>query len=83
MAASLAPAAPEQKGETSPSPSVPFDFHRAPVIEGFSPLAEVKDETFKEEFIRKTKANPFVPLGQLYKLRNTIKLWQNLEWFTK
>lgn len=70
MAASSAPAAPEQRGETSLPSSVSFDFDRPPIIEGFSPLPRVKDETFKEKFIRKTKENPFVPIGQLYKLRN-------------
>lgn len=71
MAASSVPTQPGQSGETSLSASVPFDFDRPPIIEGFSPLPRVKDETFKEKFIRKTKENPFVPIGQLHKLRNT------------
>lgn len=82
MAASSVPAAPEQNGETSLSSSMPFDFDRPPIIEGFSPLPRVKDETFKEKFIRKTKENPFVPIGQLYKLRNTersyYRVWSDL-----
>lgn len=81
MAASSAPAARKQNGETSLSSSVPFDFDRPPIIDGFSPLPRVKDETFKEKFIRKTKENPFVPIGQLHKLRNTIKLLPSLEEF--
>lgn len=82
MAASSSPAAPEQNGETSLSSSVPFDFDRPPIIEGFSRLPRVKDETFKEKFIRKTKENPFVPIGQKYKLRNTepsyYQVWNDL-----
>ncbi|XP_073343004.1 HIG1 domain family member 2A, mitochondrial [Pagrus major] len=62
MAAATAPA--EQTPKTSPAP-VPFDFSQPPVIEGFDPLPRVKDETFKEKFLRKTKENPFVPLGCL------------------
>ncbi|CAN9514837.1 unnamed protein product [Ophioblennius macclurei] len=47
------------------APPVPFDFSRPPVIEGFSPLPRLKEETFKEKFMRKTKENPFVPIGCL------------------
>lgn len=61
---------------------MPFDFERPPMIEGFSPLPRAKDETFKEKFTRKTKENPFVPIGQLHKLRNTepscYRVWNNL-----
>lgn len=74
MAASTTPAVAEQTTQTSPSVSVPFDFAQPPIIEGFSPLPRVKDETFKEKFIRKTKENPFVPIGQLHKQGNATKL---------
>ena len=50
------------------SPPIAFDFSQPPVIEGFTPLSRPKDETFKEKFIRKTKDNPFVPIGELHKL---------------
>ncbi|XP_054647905.1 HIG1 domain family member 2A, mitochondrial [Dunckerocampus dactyliophorus] len=66
MAATTATAALAEQPSTSPSSgAVPFDFSQPPVIEGFSPLPRVKDETFKEKFIRKTKDNPFVPIGCL------------------
>uniref|UniRef100_A0A3B5KJ94 HIG1 hypoxia inducible domain family, member 2A n=2 Tax=Takifugu rubripes TaxID=31033 RepID=A0A3B5KJ94_TAKRU len=65
MAASSVPTTPDQNVETSLSNSVPFDFDRPPIIEGFSPLPRVKDETFKEKFTRKSKENPFVPIGCL------------------
>ncbi|XP_031713598.1 HIG1 domain family member 2A, mitochondrial [Anarrhichthys ocellatus] len=56
----------EQTPKSSPPPAfVPFDFSRPPVIEGFNPLPRAKDETFKEKFLRKTKENPFVPIGCL------------------
>lgn len=79
MAASPVPTASDQNVETSLSNSVPFDFDRPPIIEGFSPLPRVKDETFKEKFIRKSKENPFVPIGQLHKLRNTGKFSPSLK----
>ncbi|XP_077589743.1 HIG1 domain family member 2A, mitochondrial [Stigmatopora nigra] len=67
MAASAMPSAaePTQAPTTSGGASIPFDFSQPPVIEGFSPSARTKDETFKEKFIRKTKDNPFVPIGCL------------------
>lgn len=83
MAASPAPAALERKGDTSFSSSVPFNVDRPPIIEGFSPLPRAKDETFKEKFIRKTKENPFVPIGQLHKLRNASELLPGVERFTQ
>ncbi|XP_068443210.1 HIG1 domain family member 2A, mitochondrial [Clinocottus analis] len=49
----------------SPPAFVPFDFSQPPAIEGFNPLPKAKDETFKEKFMRKTKENPFVPIGCL------------------
>ncbi|XP_061757945.1 HIG1 domain family member 2A, mitochondrial [Nerophis ophidion] len=55
----------EQTPTSSSSGSVPFDLARPPVIEGFSPLPRLKEETFKEKFLRKTKDNPFVPIGCL------------------
>ncbi|XP_074530704.1 HIG1 domain family member 2A, mitochondrial [Halichoeres trimaculatus] len=65
MAAATTPVIPEKPHKTSPSGPVPFDFSEPPVIEGFNPLPRIKDETFKEKFIRKTKENPFVPIGCL------------------
>ncbi|XP_060904659.1 HIG1 domain family member 2A, mitochondrial [Labrus mixtus] len=65
MAAAATTVVPEQTPKTSPSGPVPFDFSRPPVIEGFNPLPRVKDETFKEKFMRKSKDNPFVPIGCL------------------
>ncbi|XP_076595022.1 HIG1 domain family member 2A, mitochondrial [Chaetodon auriga] len=65
MAAVSTPTGAEQTVKTSPAGDVPFDFSQPPVIEGFTPLPKVKDEPFKEKFIRKTKENPFVPLGCL------------------
>lgn len=79
MAASSVPTEPDQNVETSLSNSVPFDFGRPPIIEGFSPLPRVKDETFKEKFIRKSKENPFVPIGQLHKLRKAVKFSPSLK----
>ncbi|XP_034546367.1 HIG1 domain family member 2A, mitochondrial [Notolabrus celidotus] len=64
MAAATTAAVPERAPETSSVP-VPFDFSKPPVIEGFNPLPRSKDETFKEKFMRKTKENPFVPIGCL------------------
>ncbi|XP_045886560.1 HIG1 domain family member 2A, mitochondrial [Micropterus dolomieu] len=63
MAATATPTVPEQTPETLRSGPVPFDFSQPPVIEGFNPLPKIKDETFKDKFIRKTKENPFVPIG--------------------
>ncbi|KAJ8351382.1 hypothetical protein SKAU_G00228580 [Synaphobranchus kaupii] len=51
------------KGDTAVP--VVFDISKPPVIEGFSPLPRSKEEGFKEKFIRKTKENPFVPIGCL------------------
>ncbi|XP_077465546.1 HIG1 domain family member 2A, mitochondrial [Stigmatopora argus] len=67
MAAPAMPsvAEPTPAPTTSGGTSIPFDFSQPPVIEGFSPSPRVKDETFKEKFIRKTKDNPFVPIGCL------------------
>lgn len=67
MAATPSAVVPEQAADLPPTAPVPFDLSQPPVIDGFTPLPRVKDETFKEKFIRKTKENPFVPIGQLHK----------------
>ncbi|XP_037318204.1 HIG1 domain family member 2A, mitochondrial [Pungitius pungitius] len=59
------PAVSEQTPKSSPPAFVPFDFSEPPLIEGFIPTPRAKDDTFKEKFIRKTKENPFVPIGCL------------------
>jgi len=60
IAAEAAAVAPK----TTPSIPVPFDLSQPPVIEGFNPSSLlIRDETFKEKFMRKFKSNPFVPLG--------------------
>lgn len=75
-------------GQDQPSkarPPVVFDLSQAPVIEGFTPLPRAKEENFKDKFIRKTKENPFVPIGELHKtvnsdlrkLQNIIMIHQN------
>ncbi|KAM7389550.1 hypothetical protein PAMP_023520 [Pampus punctatissimus] len=64
-AAAATPAATQQTPKTPSSGSVPFDFSQPPIIEGFNTSPKVKDETFKEKFSRKTKENPFVPIGCL------------------
>ncbi|XP_043925302.1 HIG1 domain family member 2A, mitochondrial [Protopterus annectens] len=50
--------------ESSTHSSV-FDPTKPPKIEGFAPGARPKDEGFKDKFIRKSKENPFVPIGCL------------------
>ncbi|KAF3693733.1 HIG1 domain family member 2A [Channa argus] len=65
MAAATTPSMQEETSNTSSSRSVPFNFSQPPIIEGFNPLPRAKDESFKEKLIRKTKENPFVPLGCL------------------
>ena len=73
MAAASTPAVPDQPSKAPLPGPVPFDFSQPPVIEGFSPLPKIKEETFKEKFIRKTKENPFVPIGELHKQGNTVE----------
>uniref|UniRef100_A0A8C7XP10 HIG1 hypoxia inducible domain family, member 2A n=1 Tax=Oryzias sinensis TaxID=183150 RepID=A0A8C7XP10_9TELE len=63
MVAASTQAAPQSPAP--PSGPMPFDLSQPPVIEGFFPSPKSKDETFKEKFIRKTKENPFVPIGCL------------------
>ncbi|KAM9311075.1 HIG1 domain family member 2A, mitochondrial [Gastrophryne carolinensis] len=36
-----------------------------PVIEGFTPSAQLRKEEFSSKFMRKVKENPFVPIGCL------------------
>ncbi|MBN3270627.1 HIG2A protein, partial [Polyodon spathula] len=57
MAAASAPAGPD------PTQTAASDFSRPPVIEGFTPLPRSKEEGFNDKLIRKTKENPFVPIG--------------------
>lgn len=64
MAAAPTSVGQDQPTKTSPAPIV-FDVSQPPVIEGFSPLPRAKEENFKDKFIRKTKENPFVPIGEL------------------
>lgn len=65
MATASNPIVSEQTPKTSSPGPVAFDFSQPPIIEGFSPQPRIKDETFKEKFLRKTKENPFVPIGCL------------------
>lgn len=66
MATAATPVGQDQPTKTSSSP-VAFDLSQPPVIEGFTPLPRAREENFKEKFIRKTKENPFVPIGELHK----------------
>ncbi|XP_005993437.1 HIG1 domain family member 2A, mitochondrial [Latimeria chalumnae] len=42
-----------------------FDASRPPIIAGFTPTARLKEEDFKDKFMRKVNENPLVPLGCL------------------
>lgn len=64
MATAAAPVSPDQPGKSA-SPPVLLDLSQPPVIEGFSPTSRTREEGFKDKFIRKTKENPFVPIGCL------------------
>lgn len=64
MAATTTPVGQDQPTKTAP---IVFDVSQPPVIEGFSPLPRAREESFKDKFIRKTKENPFVPIGELHK----------------
>ncbi|XP_022607784.1 HIG1 domain family member 2A, mitochondrial [Seriola dumerili] len=61
MAAATTPAVPEQAPKT-PLSEIP---NGPPIIEGFNVYPKFQDETFKEKLMRKTKQNPFVPIGCL------------------
>ncbi|PWA23728.1 HIG1 domain family member 2A, mitochondrial [Gambusia affinis] len=63
MAAAATPTAPDQAPKMQVPGQLPFDPSQAPVIEGFTPITLSKNESFKEKFLRKTKENPFVPIG--------------------
>ncbi|XP_047408944.1 HIG1 domain family member 2A-like [Sciurus carolinensis] len=47
------------------TPETPFEPSKPPVIEGFSPSVYSNPEGFKENFLRKTRENPMVPIGCL------------------
>ena len=79
MAASTATAVPEKSPKSSPPEFVHFDFSKPPLIDGFNPLAKLKDETLKEKLLRKTKENPFVPIGELYKLSKVTQVQHRAE----
>lgn len=51
--------------ETAPPVAAAFDLSDPPVIDGFAPRSRPREEGFKDKFIRKTKENPFVPIGEL------------------
>ncbi|KAL4648777.1 HIG1 domain family member 2A, mitochondrial [Arapaima gigas] len=65
MAATTSSVGQETGAKAAPSSPVPFDLSDPPVIEGFRPLARTREEGFGDKFVRKTKENPFVPLGCL------------------
>ncbi|XP_007442327.1 HIG1 domain family member 2A, mitochondrial [Python bivittatus] len=47
-------------------PPPPFDPHRPPVIEGFTPTSyRFNADHFESKFVRKFRENPFVPIGCL------------------
>ncbi|XP_076842539.1 HIG1 domain family member 2A, mitochondrial [Brachyhypopomus gauderio] len=64
-AMAAAPTPVDKDKSTAPPAVIAFDLARPPVIEGFTPLPRPKEEGFKDKFIRKTKENPFVPIGCL------------------
>ncbi|XP_038849316.1 HIG1 domain family member 2A-like [Salvelinus namaycush] len=63
MAAAATPFVSEQSPTTTQQPML--DISKPPVIEGFTPLSRPREETFQEKFMRKSKENPFVPIGCL------------------
>ncbi|KAF7698423.1 HIG1 domain family member 2A, mitochondrial [Silurus meridionalis] len=65
MAAASSPVDSAPAVKTAPPVSAAFDLSDPPVIDGFTPLSRHKEESFKDKFIRKTKENPFVPVGCL------------------
>lgn len=72
MAAGTTPSVPEQS-KNSPPDAVPFDMSQPPNIEGFNPTPKLKVESFKDKFIRKTKENPFVPIGELHNRKSLLQ----------
>lgn len=67
-----APTSVGQDRSTKTTSPIVFDVSQPPVIEGFSPLSRAKEENFKDKFIRKTKENPFVPIGELHKTKDHL-----------
>ncbi|KAG5263955.1 hypothetical protein AALO_G00270500 [Alosa alosa] len=65
MAASHTAVPQDQAPKAAPQGPIQFDISKPPAIEGFSPLPRHREEGFQEKFIRKTKENPFVPIGCL------------------
>ncbi|XP_068596660.1 HIG1 domain family member 2A, mitochondrial [Brachionichthys hirsutus] len=65
MAASVAPAAPDRTSQTASPTQGAFNLSEPPVIDGFTASSKITNETSKEKFMRKTKENPFVPIGCL------------------
>ncbi|XP_042182088.1 HIG1 domain family member 2A-like [Oncorhynchus tshawytscha] len=63
MASATTPVVSEQSARTTHLPML--DISKPPVIEGFTPLSRPREETFQEKFMRKSKENPFVPIGCL------------------
>nr|ACM08386.1 HIG1 domain family member 2A [Salmo salar] len=63
MAVSATPFVPEQSATPTQQPIL--DISKPPVIDGFTPLSRPREETFQEKFMRKSKENPFVPIGCL------------------
>ncbi|XP_060693116.1 HIG1 domain family member 2A, mitochondrial [Hemiscyllium ocellatum] len=61
----LFPAVRKDLGMKSFAAASVLDLTKPPDIEGFTPLSKPKEEGFQEKFIRKTKENPFVPIGML------------------
>ncbi|KAL6475984.1 hypothetical protein MHYP_G00144830 [Metynnis hypsauchen] len=56
----------EERAAGSAQPgAAAFNPHSPPAIEGFTPLSRAREERFQDKFIRKTKENPFVPIGCL------------------
>lgn len=64
-----ASSSPAVAAEPAPHVAAAFDLSEPPVIEGFTPLPRPREESFKDKFIRKTKENPFVPIGELQTMK--------------
>uniref|UniRef100_A0AAY5EGT0 HIG1 domain-containing protein n=2 Tax=Electrophorus electricus TaxID=8005 RepID=A0AAY5EGT0_ELEEL len=65
MAATSTPVDHTKDTSTTSSTAIAVDLSAPPAIEGFTPLPRPKEEAFKDKFVRKTKENPFVPIGCL------------------